>query len=101
MKKPKTRFKPVQGLASQSIVRILQTAKKEVTFKQLQSESIQFKQAFLKYLRFLLKKKLLKYRNEWNRTYYKTTKKGERLMNLLCYTDRPKQGQRWKPRFKK
>lgn len=84
-----SRLRPVQGLASQTIVSILKTAKNEASFLELQELTIHFKQALLKYLRFMLKKKLLRYRKQGRWTIYKTTKKGEHLMKLLCYQDKP------------
>jgi len=89
MRRRETRLKPVQGLASQTIVSILKTAKNEAAFLELQELTIHFKQSLLKYLRFMLKKKLLTYRKQGRWTIYKTTKKGKKLMKLLCYSDKP------------
>lgn len=83
-----TRLKPVQGLASETLVSILKTCKQETAFGELQELTIHFKQGLLKYIRFLLSKKLISYRKEGHYTIYKTTKKGEKLMLLLCYTDK-------------
>jgi len=88
-KQKETRLKPSQGFATQTLISILKTCKKDTAFGELQELTIHFKSALLKYIRFLLEKKLISYRKEGKYTIYKTTKKGENLMLLLCYTDKP------------
>ena len=84
-----TRLKQVQGLASQTIVSILHKVEEETTTGELLQLTIHFKKALLKYLRFMLAKKLLKYRKQGKYTIYKTTAKGHTLAQLLCYKDKP------------
>ena len=96
-----TRLKPIQGLASESIVTILKTCGHETSFGELQELTIHLKKSLLKYLRFMIEKKLLKYHYEGRYTLYTTTKKGEKLIKLFCYNDKPsKNGHGWKGKYK-
>lgn len=89
LKQKETRLKPSQGFATQTLISILKTCKNEAALGELQELTIHFKSALLKYMRFLLDKKLVIYRKQGSYTIYKTTKKGEKLMELLSYNDKP------------
>lgn len=49
----------------------------------------------------MIEKKLLNYHYEGRYTLYTTTKKGEKLIELFCYNDKPsKNGHGWKVKYK-
>ena len=96
MTEKKSRLKPIQGLGSQYIVKILKKCNQKdgMTTGELLEETIKFKKTMLKYLRFMLDKKLIRYEKQQKYTVYYTTAKGNKVKELFCYSDKPLNKQR-------